>query len=561
MEGQATRNDTYDLIVIGSGMGALTVASLMAQLRGKRVLVLERHFKAGGFTHDFKRQNYHWDVGIHYIGQMNEGFSMRQVFDLVTQKGVQWTRMPEPFDRFIYPGLTFDLYGDPQRFQADLIRQFPEERRSIRRYFRDLQKAAAALFLQNLRSNGTGVSRLIGHMGRVWSGIRLDLTTQDYLDRHFTHPQLKALLVSQWGDYGMPPAQSPFAIHATVANHYLNGAFYPVGGAGTIAQSVKAIVEKQGGRFLLNREVTEILIEHDRAVGVKVRKVNSQTKTEEIYRAPVIVSNTGAASTYLKLIPADYPIPFRESLRNFAQKHSSITNVTLFLGLADDPRKLGFQGENHWVYEAIDHNETYEHRKQWIFNGQAPQFYLSFPSLKDPEATAHTAEIVVWADYDTFAQWKNQPWLHRDENYQQLKDRISQMLIQQVDRHYPGFANLVDYSELSTPLTNEHFTAHARGGIYGLPALPERFAPQNAAWTKAETPVPGLYLTGADLYMGGIVSAMMAGVTTVSRLPGGMAFPQLFATAAKASKPANPPQEIQNPLPIRHRQQNSGLSC
>jgi all-trans-retinol 13,14-reductase len=113
----------YDLILIGSGMGALTVASLMAQLRRKRVLVLERHFKAGGFTHDFKRQQFHWDVGIHYIGQMNEGSPMRQMFDLVTQKGVQWNKMPEPFERFVYPGLTFDLYGNPKRFQADLIQQ------------------------------------------------------------------------------------------------------------------------------------------------------------------------------------------------------------------------------------------------------------------------------------------------------------------------------------------------------------------------------------------------------------------------------------------------------
>ncbi|MBF2066106.1 MAG: NAD(P)/FAD-dependent oxidoreductase [Calothrix sp. C42_A2020_038] len=523
----------YDLILIGSGMGALTVASLMTQLRGKRVLVLERHFKAGGFTHDFKRQQFHWDVGIHYVGQMNEGSSMRQLFDLVTQKAVQWNKMPEPFERFVYPNLTFDLYGEPKRFQSDLIRQFPLEKRAIEQYFRDLQKGSAALFLHNLRINGNWLFKLIGHLGKLWSGIKLDLTTQDYLDHHFSNPQLKALLVSQWGDYGLPPSKSPFAVHATIAQHYLNGAYYPVGGAGTIAQSVRSIVEQKGGRFLLNREVTQILIEEGRAVGVKVRKVNALTQSEETYYAPVIVSNAGAASTYLKLISADYPIPFRSALRQFVQQHSSITNVTLYLGLADTPEKLGFRGENHWIYESIDHNVTYERRQQWIRDGQPPQCYLSFPSLKDPKATAHTAEIIAWVDYDTFNQWKNQPWLHRDEDYQQLKERIAVTLIQQIEHHYPGFANLVAYYELSTPLTNEHFTAHNKGGIYGLPAIPERLAPQNAAWTKTETPVSGLYLTGADLYMGGIVPAMLAGITTVSHLPNGISLPQVFATAAK----------------------------
>lgn len=532
MNAPSARNDFYDLIVIGSGMGGLTVASLMAQLRGKRVLVLERHFKAGGFTHDFKRQQYHWDVGIHYIGQMNEGASTRQLFDLITRRRVQWNRMPEPFEKFVYPGMAFELYGNPGRFKADLIQRFPAERKAIQQYFRDLPRAAAAVFLLNLRLNGKGLFRLLGYLGQWWA-LPLNLTTQQYLDRHFTSPQLKALLVSQWGDYGLPPAQSPFGVHATIALHYLNGAYYPVGGAGTIARSVQTAVEEQGGRFLLNREVTQVLIEGNRAVGVQVRRVNDASGELETYYAPIIVSNAGVATTYLKLIPANYPIPFRDVLKQFIQKHSPATNVTLYLGLANDPRSLGFRGENHWIYESIDHNETFAQRQQWVKEGQPPQCYVSFPSLKDPQATAHTAEIIAWADYEAFAHWRNQPWLHRDEDYQQLKHRISQALIQQVDRHYPGFAQQVTYAELSTPLTNEHFTGHMKGGIYGLPSVPEKFAPQHAVWMKAETPLPGLYLTGADLYMGGIVAAMMAGLTTLSCFPDGISLPQAFAKAAR----------------------------
>ncbi|MBE9140189.1 NAD(P)/FAD-dependent oxidoreductase [Nodosilinea sp. LEGE 07088] len=528
-------NHTYDLILIGSGMGALTVASLMAQLRGKRVLVLERHFKPGGFTHDFKRQQFHWDVGLHYVGQMGAGSSTRQLFDLITQRAVQWTRMAEPFERFVYPGFSFDLYGNPKQFQADLIAQFPSEKRAIRRYFRDLPRAAAALFFRNLRVNGNWLLRWVGRLGQCWSGIGIDLTTQTYLDRHFTHPQLKALLASQWGDYGLPPALSPFAVHATVALHYLKGAYYPVGGAGAIARAVVPIVEAQGGRVLVNREVTQVLVEAGRAVGVQVRSTNTPSETVETYYAPAIVSDTGAATTYLKLIPADYPIPFRASLGQFVEQHASICNVTVYLGLSDDPRKLGFRGENHWIYESLDHNATYRQRRQWTGETPAPQCYVSFPSLKDPQAQAHTAEIITWVDYDTFQPWKAQPWLHRNDAYQQMKQRMAQSLIAQVDRHYPGFADLVIYTELSTPLTNEHFTAHPKGGIYGLAIAPERFAPQNAGWTRVETPLPGLYLTGADIYMGGIVPAMMAGISTLSRLPDGVSFPQAFATAARQS--------------------------
>jgi len=74
--------DTWDAIVIGSGIGGLTAASLLARHAGKRVLILERHYTAGGFTHVFHRPGYEWDVGVHYIGQVNDpASSLRAIFD------------------------------------------------------------------------------------------------------------------------------------------------------------------------------------------------------------------------------------------------------------------------------------------------------------------------------------------------------------------------------------------------------------------------------------------------------------------------------------------------
>ncbi len=77
----------YDVILIGSGMGALTVASLMAQLRDKRVLVIERHSRPGGYTHDFRRGKFLFDTGLHYLGQMEKGSRGRRLLDLITGGG------------------------------------------------------------------------------------------------------------------------------------------------------------------------------------------------------------------------------------------------------------------------------------------------------------------------------------------------------------------------------------------------------------------------------------------------------------------------------------------
>ena len=49
--------EKYDVIIIGSGISGLCCGALLA-MEGKKVLILEKHFKIGGYTHTFKRQNF-----------------------------------------------------------------------------------------------------------------------------------------------------------------------------------------------------------------------------------------------------------------------------------------------------------------------------------------------------------------------------------------------------------------------------------------------------------------------------------------------------------------------
>ncbi len=547
----------FDVILIGSGMGALTVASLMAQLRHKRVLILEKHFKLGGFTHTFQRKGFQWDVGLHYVGEMAPGEMPRKLFDLVTHHGVQWQPMPHVFEKFVYPDLTFAVPSDPECYQKSLVQAFPHEAAAIQHYFQDVQRARTALSLYSLHNNSRGLTRLFMSLARRWQAFDLTLTTQAYLDQHFTDPQLKALLVSQWLDYGLPPAESPFALHATIVGHYLKGAYYPVGGAARIAESIQPLVEAEGGQILLNHEVTRILVQNGRAVGVRVRSAlksdHSQTRD---YLAPVIISNAGAVNTYLKLVPPEVSLPFRDRLRTYMEHHPPATTVCLYLGLSRDPRALGFQGENYWIHQQFHHGNIQEQSRA-LLQGDPQHLYLSFPSLKDPEAVNPTAEILAPVDYRDFAPWKDQPWRHRDPAYRALKQRIQESLLDRVEHHYPGFRDRVEYAELSTPLTNEHFTAHPQGAIYGLPFAQERLQSQNAVWTRARTPLPGLYLTGVDLFMGGIVPALFSGLMTVSQIPDGISLPALFVTAAH--QPSRPYGSIDHRSQMKRAQPSKAV--
>lgn len=518
---QGAPRDRWDAIVIGSGMGGLATASLLAQLQGKRVLVLERHFKLGGFTHAFRRGAWEWDVGLHYVGGMEEGSDPRRFMDLVTGGAVRWNRMPDRFERFVYPELEIEVPSDPERYREELARRFPAERAALATYFADLGKVAgwAARHLAGATLPGP-LGALLARPGRA---LALE-TTGAYLARRFRDPLLRAVLCSQWGDYGLPPAQSAFAIHALVAHHYLRGASYPEGGAGRIAEAVTARVEAAGGALLVNHEVEEILVEGGAAVGVRARAGRGAAAVE--HRAPLVFSGAGADLTFARLLPP----PFRRPGPPPAEGTSA---VTLYLGLSRSPEEVGLRGENTWLFAGSDHDLLWAERNL-LLEGKVGAAYLSTPSLKDPAARSHTAEVITHMDAEPLAAWRDAPWRRRGPEYQALKERIAGALLDAVERRYPGFRSLVAHAELSTPLTMEHFGGQRRGLFYGIPATPARYRSRRCG---VRTPVRSLFLTGADAGSLGIVGALMGGVLSAAAAMGPLGFPRIRAAARRGPEP------------------------
>ncbi len=118
-------NEKYDVIIIGSGISGLTSGVLLAN-SGKKVLILEKHFKVGGWTHTFRRDNYEWDVGIHYIGEVHNKWSpVRKLFDLVSDNKLKWHKMDDNYDRIIFPDKEYNLTAPRERFIPDMAEYFP----------------------------------------------------------------------------------------------------------------------------------------------------------------------------------------------------------------------------------------------------------------------------------------------------------------------------------------------------------------------------------------------------------------------------------------------------
>src|SRR5210317_913806 len=118
--------DSYETIVIGSGMGGLTTAALLSSL-GQRVCVLEQHYTAGGYTHSYERNGYEWDVGVHYIGDVGAPTRTRRLFDFLSGGRLEWSPMDAEYDRFYVGDKVFSARAGKQEFRDNLIRQFPEQ--------------------------------------------------------------------------------------------------------------------------------------------------------------------------------------------------------------------------------------------------------------------------------------------------------------------------------------------------------------------------------------------------------------------------------------------------
>jgi all-trans-retinol 13,14-reductase len=571
MQPNANDSGNYDVIFIGSGIGTLAAASLLAQWEKKRCLIIEKHWQVGGYTHVFKRKKkYAWDVGLHYVGQIGEGEQIRRVFDTITQGKLKWNRMPDVFDKFVYPGLTFGHRSGVENFKGDLKALYPEESDAIDHYFSDIEGVLIWFQRNEMGKNLPMLLKWLVPLIKKENPYAL-MTTRDYLAQRFEDEKLRAIVASQWGDYGLPPSQSAFCIHAILVNHFFNGAAYPVGSAEAIAENIVPIIEAAGGKVITSHAVEEIIVENGKATGVRVKNLRpaaaqtasvpaaslaailpagaaAQTASvpaaspaailpaaaegmpEIVFElhAPIIISCAGAYNTYVKLLKTEETADFRQRIIDFNKRNPPVSHISVYLALKDSPEKLGLKGENHWIYDSWDHEETFRRGTAWVAAGRPPMAYLSTPSLKDTKAEGHTAEIISFAPYTEYAEWKDQPWHKRDEAYKALKEKAAQLLIAYVNERVPGFADLIDFYEVSTPITTEYMTSHDQGSIYGLACVPERFDIDASPWCQVHTPIKNLYLTGADSTSLGIAGAMMGGVATCAHIMKSWHLPKLL---------------------------------
>ena len=314
----------YDTIIIGSGMGSLTTAAILAK-EGQKVLVLERHYTAGGFTHVFKRKGFEWDVGIHYIGEVQRPTSViRKLFDYISDAQLKWADMGDVYDKIIIGDKEYDFVKGTQNFKDQLTAYFPDEKEAIDSYVALVFKAikTSQKFYIN-KALPSIINFFIGKKMRAPFYEFSDKTTYEVLKSITDNEELIKVLTGQYGDYGLAPKKSSFVMHAAVARHYFDGGSFPVGGSSQISKTIDTVIEKAGGTILISADVEEIIISNHTATGVKM-------KDGKIFSAKNIISGAGIMTTYNRLIPT--AIAEKYKLKNQLQKvNRSVSHACLYV--------------------------------------------------------------------------------------------------------------------------------------------------------------------------------------------------------------------------------------
>ena len=258
------RSDAYDVVVVGSGLGGVSAAALLAK-NGRKVLCVEQGDGAGGFAHGFKRDNYKFDSAIRVIaeGEMVEG--------LLSYLGVKdrcKLTLIDHMYRVYFPGYNLFAPIGLKEFMEAHIREFPQEAEGIRKFFglrRQMFLETAQLPMQ------LSPGEMADAMARFPTLFKYRTATlDDVMNDFFKDPRLKALCSALWPYMGTTPKRLSFFAYSQFLGVLIDGPFYCQGTFQNLVDAFVTALERNGGELVLKTAVTKILVEGGKVQGVKL---------------------------------------------------------------------------------------------------------------------------------------------------------------------------------------------------------------------------------------------------------------------------------------------------
>ena len=504
-------SDDWDAVVIGSGIGGLSCAAILANA-GKKVLVCEAHDRAGGVAHDYEVQGFTFENGPSLYAGLSPNASpnpLKHVFQIIGEEP-EWLT----YDRWgtAFPEGTFAAAVGAKDFKERILPTYAgpgaaDQFDTLMKRVEPLGEAIFGVPSAAVREDAFAALTL-GRYGLSLATL-LAVGPAPALSRPFSEVLdqcgVTDAFLRNWLDMicfllqGATTKEAPTTLMAyMLSDFYCDGVVldFPKGGTKSIIDALVRGVRKNG-ELRLNAPVAKVLMEDGATTGVELA-------SGEIIRAPIVVSNADLWTTR-KLLP-DHP-----KLINYFEKQAArVTRCDSFLHLHVGIDATGLPTTPSEALPA-----QWAALEDWGRGVDAPRnlVLVSMASMLDsslaPEG-CHVVHAYVPAT-EPFEDWERfiEEGGYQSSKYREAKDEAVEVLWRAIERYVPDVRERIKVALPATPLTHRRFNRRD-AGTYG-PFLPAT----SGQLMGHSTPLDGFYVCGDSTFPGiGVPAVAASGMIT-----------------------------------------------
>ena len=480
------------IIIIGAGIAGLA-AGCYGQMNGYRTRIFELHTLPGGLCTSWKRQGYTFDGCIHWLVGSGPGSGMNRIWqELGATQGRQMVDHDE-FMRVEEDGKAFILYTNADRLEQHMKELAPADAKPIEAFCGAIRRFARAD--APIGASGGWLARIaavLRMLPLVPAMRKYSMTSIQAYAARFGDPFLRRAFTATLNMADLPMVAMLF----TLAWMHNRDAGYPIGGSLAFAQAIAQRYLDLGGEIQYRARVDRILVDDDRAVGVRLADGSE-------HRADVVISAADGHATLFDMLEGRY---VSDTVRGYYDELPIFPPIIqVSLGIARD-----LSAEPHMVNHILAEPVSIagEARGQ-----MGIKHYCYDPTL------APAGKSVVEAMFpSSYAYWED---LHGEsERYEAEKKDVAIKVISQLERRFPGITDEVEVVDVATPLTYARYTGNWQGSMEGwLPTTQTMALFRGGGMDKMLPGLEGFYMVGQWVEPGGgLPPAAMSGRGVIERI-------------------------------------------
>ena len=485
----------YDFVVVGSGIGGLSSAVMLAK-NGYSVLVLEKNHQIGGALQVFSRDKCIFDTGVHYIGGLDEGENLYRMFKyLGIYDGLNLQSLDRDcFDLIRLPnGKSYPHAQGYEAFSSNLIQAFPEEKEAIEAFCVKVQEMCDFFPLYNLE---------MGDEQTYYNNPEiLMLGAWDYVCSITENDDLRNVLLGSGPLYAGDQKSTPFYVVALIMNSYIKGSYRLVDGGSQIAKLLVKELRKHGGEILKRKEVVSANYNEQK----EITSVNCLDGTN--YAASKFISNMHPTPTINIFGKQNFRPAYRDRI---AKLENTVSSFMIYFSLKEN----SFPYFNYNIYDH--YSMDCWNSVNYDVNEWPHTLYLCTPASSKSTEYAESLCVMCYMSYEEVKEWENtfntvlNP-SKRDEAYQKFKAEKEQKIVERMELRFPGFSEKIMNVYSSTPLTYKDYIGTPEGSLYGIM---KDYNNPIATTINTKTRISNLYLTGQNIIFHGILGATIGAFVT-----------------------------------------------